>query len=437
MDKSEPTATAQEQRIYSGYYQKASKGPDLFLTQVGRGTPGGEYLRRFWMPIAYLSELTDVPLRARALGEDLVVFKDGANRVGALALHCCHRNASLEFGVVEQRGIRCCYHGRLIDIDGTILEMPGEPESVQKNTRVRQGAYPTHVFGGVVFIYMGPPERIPVFPMYDRLKVLGVEIAPGSRWPVPCNWLQVQENTMDPAHTATLHAIPQLRGMDHFSRDFGNFPDAIWWTESPEGMAYFAARRVGENVWVRSGCTMGAISRGITSAFEGGEERKRANYPFFTAWILPIDDHASCNFYVSHLTDREIMPFEKRRLLEDFGQTDERPYRDRQIIPGDYEAESSQGAINDHSLEHLATMDRGVVMFRRYLRRNITAVEQGKDPHGFYLNAADVPPTFANDRVVDAAAVPGDPNDQADLLAYCEQLFEDYRRTPPMSIFDR
>jgi phenylpropionate dioxygenase-like ring-hydroxylating dioxygenase large terminal subunit len=131
-------------RNFTGYYKKDSPGPNLHLTQVRRGTPSGEYLRRFWMPVAYLSELGKVPLRVRALGEDLVVFKDLSGRIGALQLNCCHRNTSLEFGILDQRGIRCCYHGRLYDVDGTILEMPGEPESYRLKSNARQGAYPAH-----------------------------------------------------------------------------------------------------------------------------------------------------------------------------------------------------------------------------------------------------------------------------------------------------
>ena len=112
---------------YSGYYRKISAEPDYYLCQVGRGTPGGEYHRRFWQPVCYETELGDVPMRVRALGEDLVAFEDLRGRIGVLHLHCCHRNSSLEYGMLTDKGIRCCYHGRVFDIDGAIVEMPGEP----------------------------------------------------------------------------------------------------------------------------------------------------------------------------------------------------------------------------------------------------------------------------------------------------------------------
>ena len=113
---------------YSGYYHRNRPEEDTELTHVGPGTPGGEYMRRFWQPVIYTEELTDLPVATRILGEDLVVFRDFSGRIGAVEAHCPHRGTSLEYGLVSERGIRCCYHGWLMDVDGTILETPGEPE---------------------------------------------------------------------------------------------------------------------------------------------------------------------------------------------------------------------------------------------------------------------------------------------------------------------
>jgi hypothetical protein len=126
------------------------------------------------------------------------------------------------------------------------------------------------------------------------------------------------------------------------------------------------------------------------------------------------------------------MPFEKRRELEDFGQTADRPYADRQFIPGDYDAQAGQGRINDHSAENLATMDRGIVMLRRALRRDIEMVGQGGDPQGFYLTQESIPPTFANDCVVETSSIKGDVSDPAVLEVYSKRLMEDYLTNPPM-----
>ena len=79
----------------------------------------------------------------RILGEDLVVFRDRGGRVGVLHLHCAHRGTSLEFGIPLERGLRCCYHGWVFDVDGRCLETPGEPAGSRLRERVWQGAYPT------------------------------------------------------------------------------------------------------------------------------------------------------------------------------------------------------------------------------------------------------------------------------------------------------
>ena len=130
------------QTVFGGYHKAKRPDEDSELTHVGPNTPCGEYFRRFWIPVAMVDEVKDVPLRLKILGEDLVLFKDRRNCFGLLHLHCSHRNASLEFGVVEDRGLRCCYHGWLYDIDGTILETPAQntkiKEKICENCRLRK-----------------------------------------------------------------------------------------------------------------------------------------------------------------------------------------------------------------------------------------------------------------------------------------------------------
>src|SRR5205814_2012301 len=107
---------------YGGYFHRHVPAADETLTRVGPGTPAGELLRRYWQPVAYSHEVADLPIRLKILHEDLVLFRDRSGRVGVLELHCAHRGSSLEFGLIAERGIRCCYHGWLYDVDGTILE---------------------------------------------------------------------------------------------------------------------------------------------------------------------------------------------------------------------------------------------------------------------------------------------------------------------------
>jgi 5,5'-dehydrodivanillate O-demethylase len=98
-----------------------------FLLQTGRGTPMGELLRRYWMPIGAVGELEDNPTKAvRLMGEDLVLYKDKGGRYGLVDRHCPHRRADLSYGWVEEHGLRCNYHGWLWSETGACLAQPFE-----------------------------------------------------------------------------------------------------------------------------------------------------------------------------------------------------------------------------------------------------------------------------------------------------------------------
>jgi len=142
-------------KAYSAYYHRGIPPVDEELARVGPGTPCGEYLRRFWQPVVVSSELGNVPKRIKILGEDLVAFRDGSDEIGVLELHCPHRGTSLEFGLIESTGIRCCYHGWLFGCNGAILETPGEPTDSTLKHRLFHGAYPVREHAGLVFAYMG------------------------------------------------------------------------------------------------------------------------------------------------------------------------------------------------------------------------------------------------------------------------------------------
>ncbi len=102
------------------------------LTRVGRGTPMGEMMRRYWIPALLSWELPEpdcAPVEVRLLGEDLVAFRQTDGRVGLVDWRCPHRSASLFWGRNEDQGIRCVYHGWKFDIDGRCVDMPSEPEA--------------------------------------------------------------------------------------------------------------------------------------------------------------------------------------------------------------------------------------------------------------------------------------------------------------------
>ena len=165
---------------YGAYHQREVPGEDAELTHVGPGTPAGEYLRRFWQPVAHVEDLKDLPIAIRIMGEDLVVFRDNRGRIGLLQRHCSHRGTSLEYGVVEEKGIRCCYHGWLYDVDGTILETPAEPPDSTYKERLCHGAYPVHEYCGLVFAYMGPAGGYLALPDLRYVRVAAIRTRLGA-----------------------------------------------------------------------------------------------------------------------------------------------------------------------------------------------------------------------------------------------------------------
>lgn len=184
------------------------------LTEVGPGTPMGELLRRYWHPVGLTADAGDTPRAVRALGEDLVLFRDGLGRPGLVEARCAHRGTTLYYGKVETRGIRCCYHGWLFDAEGQCVEQPCEPGGGAQRGRIRQPWYPLQERYGLVFAYLGPPDRKPTLPRYEVLERLDVgefleadasSIGGGGPVIIPCNWLQHYENLMDTLHVPILH----------------------------------------------------------------------------------------------------------------------------------------------------------------------------------------------------------------------------------------
>ena len=366
---------------YSGYGINAALEEDEELTHVGPGTPCGEYMRRFWQPVAMTSQLHDLPIVTRILGEDLVVFRDRSGDIGLLHKHCAHRGASLEFGRIEEHGIRCCYHGWHFGIDGTVLETPGEPEDSEIRHRVCQGAYPVQEVKGLVFAYMGPPAEKPEFPYYDAINLPDHELLPYSIHS-PCNWLQESENSMDPFHSVFLHgrnAGPQFAGLEHFVE----LP-VVAYHNRPNGFVYSHARRINDLVMIRfhDHVTPNMAQNG--AMFQNLLEPKAFGRMSLTKWVVPVDDTNSRKFGWRHFNDkdeglrqgtRDDVGWEK---VDFYGQTAHRSYDEMQRNPGDWEAWSSQRPIAVHQREYLGTTDEGVSKLRSKLKRDIRAVAKGK-----------------------------------------------------------
>ena len=363
---------------FGGYHRARSYEEDSELTHVGPGTPGGEYLRRFWQPIALASELQELPLAIRILDEELVLFRDGSDQIGLLHLRCSHRNTSLEYGFIQERGIRCCYHGWHYDIDGTILETPGEPSRSRIKDKLCHGAYPTQEFQGLVFTYMGPPETMPDFPVFDSFVYPSENRLVPYKIFNPCNWLQAHENGADPIHTCFLHARGNER---QFSQQYEALPQ-ISFHETPIGLLSVATRRWEDYIWIRASDVIlpNAAQFGLA---EVATEEKFALCPWLTRWIVPIDDTSAYAIGLRHF-NTVIDPRETGNAagiglgMVDFpGQVPTAEHTEGQRNPGDYEALVAQGPVAIHANETPGVTDEGVIMARRQIRAGIRAIGKG------------------------------------------------------------
>jgi nitrite reductase/ring-hydroxylating ferredoxin subunit len=367
---------------YAGYYNRPAAFQMSPLAEVGPGTAGGEYLRRYWHPVMIESELQDLPIALRILGEDLVIFRDLSGEIGLLHRACAHRGASLEFGIVQEHGIMCCYHGWHFACDGTLVAAGAEPAQNRGRYSFCQGAYPVEVRHGLIFAYMGPPETKPRFPELDTFThPAGNQLIP-IKMTLPCNWLQIVENACDPIHNAYLQAISSGA---QFSPAFAVLP-ALDFVETPQGFLSMATRRINDNVFIRASDIILPNIGQFASGQNAGEEECLNIACSLTRWVVPIDDHSSYYTGLVHNNARNqrIVQIDPSLYGVDrmnfIGQTADRPYPERQRQPGDYDALVSQGAVANRKNEHLGTTDRGIVMFRRMLGRAIEAVRIGETP---------------------------------------------------------
>jgi len=416
---------------YSGYHHRQVPREDSELTHVGPETPCGEYLRRFWQPVCYSDDFKDLPLKLRILGEDLVAFRDGSGEAGLLELHCPHRGTSLEFGLVGDKGIRCCYHGWLFGCDGTILETPGEPAGSTLKDKLFHGAYPVHEYAGMVFAYMGPPEEKPAFPVYDSFVRPGYRLMPGQKYVYPCNWLQILENTQDAIHTAFLHTI--VSGAV-FTDEFGVLPE-LEFAETPAGIIYIATRRVGDNIWSRSVENVLPNLQQVAPIWETGQKPIPFSGPMMSRWIVPLDDTNTMLIEFRQINEAEdaFTPewwLDRSQMLP--GQLAGETYEEAQRRPQDFEAQVSQRPIAVHGMEHLGSTDRGISMFRNQIRRGIKAVKSGKDPAGVVREDGAVIPTYCNNTVVRIPPAKTPELDKKLLRATGRRLAESYIQAPPL-----
>jgi phthalate 4,5-dioxygenase len=373
-----------------------SREENELLTRVGAGTAMGDLMRRYWLPALLSEEIAmpdSPPVRVRLLGEDLVAFRDSEGRVGLLDEHCSHRGTSLFYGRNEECGLRCIYHGWKYDVEGNVLETPAEPAESDFKRKIHHTAYPCKEVGGFVFAYMGPREKMPLFPLYEWVSL------PADRMHVvksylECNYLQGIEGDFDSSHTTFLHCN-NLADLKRLNRDGAPTLEA---EETAYGMRAISIRKVGdEQSYVRiSPFIMPAFSivpGPATAKFEENDTRA------FRFWI-PVDD-TSTWFYILTMRDVPFSEEEKtkarswvdasyrriRNAGNDYLQDRELQRTQiysgiKAVIPAEQDgcATESMGPIYDRTREHLGYSDKTIIALRKILLRAAMGIREGREP---------------------------------------------------------
>jgi 5,5'-dehydrodivanillate O-demethylase len=345
------------------------------LTQVGPGTPMGNLLRRYWHPVGTIADLDQDPVRpVRILGEDLVLYRDEAGKLGLVGNRCAHRGISMVYGIPQENGLRCAYHGWTYNQEGQVVDMPFEPACLP----LKIAAYPVEELGGIVWAYMGPPETKSLLPRWDALlrddmnKYIRVT-------ELPCSFLQCMDNSLDPTHFEHLHGQygnyvmkklgkpPMLNPARHLKIEFDVFEYGIYKRRLLEG------EPEDNTDW-----TVGHPILFPYILAQGGPDQMSFQIR------VPKDDTHTTHIVIMGQRPKNGEPVNPEvTVTHDTVEYDEmgRVFAPH-IVVQDEMAWIGQGAVTDRTNEHLATGDKGILLYRNLLLENIEKVERGEDPMG-------------------------------------------------------
>jgi phthalate 4,5-dioxygenase len=380
---------------------------NALMTRVGRETPCGKLLRRYWQPVGLADEMQGPrPVKpVRLMGENLVLFKYG-NKYGLVERQCAHRGADLAYGRLEDGGLRCSFHGWLFDVDGKCLETPAEPQGSRLCEHIRLRAYPVQEKSGVLFAYLGEGAA-PAFPHFDAF-VAPDEYTFAFKGYWDCNWLQALEVGIDPAHASWLHKFFEDEDpAASYGRQFRGLPSdaeipiskVLREFDRPEirvertdyGMRLHTLRRLSEaQTHIRVTNVL------FPQAFVIPMNAEMT----ISQWHVPVDD-TGCYWYAIFTSfgakvDKETM---RNQRLKTYPAPDYVPIFNKnnswgfdaaqqrsQTFTGmgfdinihDQWACESQGPIADRTRENLGTTDKGIVLYRRLLVDAIKKNEAGQ-----------------------------------------------------------
>jgi 5,5'-dehydrodivanillate O-demethylase len=360
------------------------------FTQVGPGTPMGDLLRRYWMPIATVKQLHDHPTRAvSVLGEHLVAFRDRSGKYGLIQEYCPHRNVNLLWGIPEPEGLRCPYHGWLFDNRGNCLEQPAESADSTFKDRVKVQSYPVEELGGMLWAWLGPEPR-PMVPRWEAMVKEGVRDV---GWAiVPCNWLQIMENSLDPVHVEWLHRYFSNYALERLGRDHN---DPSFWRMRAQKRRHV---KIGFDVFEH-----GIVKRRILEGDNEDHPNWRIGHVICFPNMLrqdqirvPLDDTHTLYWWYNVHPKHEGEPEQRPEDIPIYKVP--LPGIDADGVPiwdvmdnnsgQDNYAWMSQGPVTPRWTEHLGESDQGIILYRRLLREQMKLVDVGQDPMNTFRDPA-------------------------------------------------
>jgi 5,5'-dehydrodivanillate O-demethylase len=377
------------------------------LTHVGPGTPGGELLRRYWHPVAAAQQLADDPVvPVRILSENLTLFRDRRGNMGLIAQRCPHRMMDLQFGIPEDEGLRCGYHGWMFDTSGACIEMPLEPPDSTFKAKISVTSYSVQELGGLIWAYLGP-EPAPLLPRWDLfIKPRGFrQIVAHS---LPCNWLQVMENRGDLGHAIYLHGRLFQYALEKDGRltddPKARYNGAMKTQNDRMARGVYPMFRAIHNQF---GLTKGNLDSDKPEsspswnigtnpilfpyllAFGPGRKNIRQTYQMG----VPIDDthtwHIQYFCYMfpdeMNVPEQDVIPYADVPLKDEQGK-----YILDNVLAQDMVAWHGQGEIADRTQEHLGVSDACVIAYRQMLRDQINVVREGGEPMNVFRDPATI-----------------------------------------------
>jgi 5,5'-dehydrodivanillate O-demethylase oxygenase subunit len=352
------------------------------LTRVGRDTPMGKYLRCFWHPVAAAVQLKDEPvLPVKLLGESLALFRAEDGTLGLVQDRCPHRGASLACGMIEGSGLRCAYHAWKYDKTGQCVDQPAEPAHSRYKDEIKITAYPVEELGGLIWAYLGP-QPAPLLPRFDFLARPEYDHDVGIS-KMPCNWLQVAENNMDPLHIEYLH----MMYTNYIHRRKG-LPPVMTRKHKKIGFDVFEFGIIKRRQWEGEPETE-EWTVGHPQLFPG-----TAVVAYNATWVqaqirVPVDDtNTIVYWYNAKQREPGRPPRGETPLWNNPYLTPDGEYAKDSLNGQDMMVMITQGGIADRTQEHLGTSDQGVVLYRKTLLAQIERMERGEDPLGVVRDRA-------------------------------------------------